>query len=718
MLDDISHLRKRLLDEIESDLGAGKRQGSWTLFCCPFHDGDTHPSLGVRNDRYKCFACGASGDVFDYLKERRQLDFKEAITYLDGRLFTATPSRKQQIIQQQPKPTDPRWQSAAHAFVTLAHKHLYHAEGSSALSYLHGKRGLSDAVIQQARLGYHPGGKVAGFHKSDGKAFRTRYPCIVIPYFEEDGTTIRAIRLRQSTNEKGYKYISMPGSQISGSAYCANPFIPTRPTVITEGEFDALIVATHIGDKVNALTFGAAGATLPDAWASKLGGAVVLAMDGDIYGQTAAARMLNMLPHAQQLKFPSGKDATEFVIDHRGDLRELIHNALANDIIPPLHLSVGIASAALLCDVGAQYVAWARIKESGINTFTVADAATIGLDDKSLYRALKNDKAATVRFFAEFPTESDHLNVESQHNRGVNSSMGKSAKRWILRSISEVVQSLNHQLAQSMVTRAFPANTPDAILPPFAMIEQAIAGLSLDEGERAQLCDLLAQAITGQDETAQRRQLKQYHEWLLSAQLWLQELSLFLPSDFKNVIELRRVLARLLAESDAPKGDEAWALRLGCSRRAVRRILAGAGIRLVPNRVEVVVSATKWRQEACAAAKGKGKITTITVIDGEYIQSAPFEQASALVMAASPDAVIRAQIVCPSRVQIVGRILPYFAKRRAGKRTRRKQVRLARTVWLFDVLALVARRYGLNVRGKEALTALLQLGRAVVDKAA
>ncbi len=41
---------------------------------CPFHD-DTNPSLSIDNNRglYKCFSCGAGGDVFNFVREYRHL---------------------------------------------------------------------------------------------------------------------------------------------------------------------------------------------------------------------------------------------------------------------------------------------------------------------------------------------------------------------------------------------------------------------------------------------------------------------------------------------------------------------------------------------------------------------------------------------------------------------------------------------------------------------
>lgn len=51
---------------------------------CPFHDEQT-PSFSVNPDRglYRCFGCGAAGDVISYLKSKRGMSFKEAMRYLE-----------------------------------------------------------------------------------------------------------------------------------------------------------------------------------------------------------------------------------------------------------------------------------------------------------------------------------------------------------------------------------------------------------------------------------------------------------------------------------------------------------------------------------------------------------------------------------------------------------------------------------------------------------
>ena len=60
-----------------------KRQGKLLVSHCPFHE-DHHPSFVVYPDtnRYYCFGCGQSGSVIDYVMQRYNLTFKEAVSWL------------------------------------------------------------------------------------------------------------------------------------------------------------------------------------------------------------------------------------------------------------------------------------------------------------------------------------------------------------------------------------------------------------------------------------------------------------------------------------------------------------------------------------------------------------------------------------------------------------------------------------------------------------
>lgn len=53
------------------------------MCCCPIHN-ERHPSMKVFKDGYNCFACGANGDIFSFVQEMENCDFKQAFKLLGG----------------------------------------------------------------------------------------------------------------------------------------------------------------------------------------------------------------------------------------------------------------------------------------------------------------------------------------------------------------------------------------------------------------------------------------------------------------------------------------------------------------------------------------------------------------------------------------------------------------------------------------------------------
>lgn len=53
------------------------------MICCPFHN-ERHPSMKVYEDSFYCFACGAHGDIFDFVQLMDRCDFKTAFRTLGG----------------------------------------------------------------------------------------------------------------------------------------------------------------------------------------------------------------------------------------------------------------------------------------------------------------------------------------------------------------------------------------------------------------------------------------------------------------------------------------------------------------------------------------------------------------------------------------------------------------------------------------------------------
>lgn len=132
-----------------------KRRGTYWVGRCPFHD-DHSPSLHVNPQLgiYKCFVCGAGGDIFKFLMEHEHLGFREVLETLARETGVTLPERPEGA-----DPEEARRQGAARQALDWArdrfHDHLLNTP--AALEYAR-RRGILDAEIADFRLGFAPDG--------------------------------------------------------------------------------------------------------------------------------------------------------------------------------------------------------------------------------------------------------------------------------------------------------------------------------------------------------------------------------------------------------------------------------------------------------------------------------------------------------------------------------------------------------------------------------
>lgn len=84
MADERDEIRQRAdIVELVGQRVSLKKQGRDWKGLCPFHD-DKNPSFTVSREhgRYKCWSCGAAGDVFNWVMETQRVDFAEAMRIL------------------------------------------------------------------------------------------------------------------------------------------------------------------------------------------------------------------------------------------------------------------------------------------------------------------------------------------------------------------------------------------------------------------------------------------------------------------------------------------------------------------------------------------------------------------------------------------------------------------------------------------------------------
>lgn len=94
---DVAEIKRHIspAEVIERYTGARR---SHNKYPCPFHT-DKHPSLSVKADKWKCWACGEGGDVLNFTQRYFGLSFVEAAVKLanDFNLDIEAEPKKQDI---------------------------------------------------------------------------------------------------------------------------------------------------------------------------------------------------------------------------------------------------------------------------------------------------------------------------------------------------------------------------------------------------------------------------------------------------------------------------------------------------------------------------------------------------------------------------------------------------------------------------------------------
>lgn len=131
-----------------------QRKGSNYVGVCPFHN-DRNPSMSVNQPRqiYRCFSCGAGGDVFKFVMEYENLSFPEAVKVLADRAGIALP--QQEYSGEAKRQSDLKAQIME--MNRLAARYYYYTlrqpAGQQGLDYLLGRQ-LSKETLQKFGLGY------------------------------------------------------------------------------------------------------------------------------------------------------------------------------------------------------------------------------------------------------------------------------------------------------------------------------------------------------------------------------------------------------------------------------------------------------------------------------------------------------------------------------------------------------------------------------------
>lgn len=315
-----------ILDLIEADGGtlrkvAGTHGGEFAG-ACPFCGGNDRFRVWPEHDggRYWCRGCEKSGDSIQYLRERRGLSFGEACKVL-GHDPGPRKDGPRPAAAWEPKEAPPpaaEWQERARSFLDGAVSCLWSERGAGMRAWLHAEKGISDATMKAAGLGFNPADiyeprgtwGLEPSLKDDGSERRQWSPAgLVIPHIV-NGAVCR-LRIRRDDPGDGARYVIVSGSSSAPMAWGRDK----AAAVIVESELDGLLLNQETGDLAGVVAMGSAQAK-PDRITHEAltrAAVILVSLDTDDAGARAAWAFWPERYGGKAKRWPSikGKDASD-----------------------------------------------------------------------------------------------------------------------------------------------------------------------------------------------------------------------------------------------------------------------------------------------------------------------------------------------------------------------------------------------------------------------
>lgn len=156
MNNDVKDIKEKLnIVDIVSEYVSLKKAGNSYKGLCPFHDEKT-PSFSVSEDKqmYKCFGCGAAGDVISFICNIEKIDFPEAMQVLAQKAGVTFSNSYNSEDSKKRKTIFKINETAARYYVKL----LFNSDEQSIIKKYLSLRGIDKNVAIKFGLGYSPDG--------------------------------------------------------------------------------------------------------------------------------------------------------------------------------------------------------------------------------------------------------------------------------------------------------------------------------------------------------------------------------------------------------------------------------------------------------------------------------------------------------------------------------------------------------------------------------
>ena len=328
--------------------------------CCPFHSEKT-PSFHVddRKGFYYCFGCHEKGNAISFLRNTRNMGYRDAIESLAGMVGMKVPAPTQRERERADRASVV--QSTCEEALIFFEQSLQAGLGAATRSYLD-ERGVSKQTRKFFRIGYAPAGTELIAHlerkgfseqqmldaglvaKSDRNndlycRFRDR---LIFPICNPRGQAI-AFGGRAMASGVPAKYVNSPETELFSKGSCLFNHGPARnacggkePLLVVEGYMDVVsLQQAGIGSCVAPLGTAVTETQLRQIW--RMSPKPVLALDGDAAGLRAAERTARIaLPQLEPNKtlsfciMPAGMDPDDVVRQQgKNGMLELVSQAVS-----------------------------------------------------------------------------------------------------------------------------------------------------------------------------------------------------------------------------------------------------------------------------------------------------------------------------------------------------------------------------------------------------
>ncbi|MCS7029230.1 MAG: DNA primase [Bacteroidia bacterium] len=325
-----------------------KKRGRTYVGLCPFHHEKTpsfhvNPVMGI----YKCFGCGAGGDIIRFLIEHEKYSYVEALKFLAEKYNIPFYWQESDFVDTSETESLYIVNQFAQQFFT---QQLWESqEGKVALDYLK-KRGIKKEWIEKFQLGYAPAQNNLLMQEAIKKQYELKYLLqtglikqnedtqqyydtfkgrLMFPIHTPSGK-IAGFAGRILTEDKNTpKYLNSTESPIYhkssllyGLFHARMPIRKNDEVFLTEGYLD--VISLHQSGIENAVASSGTAFTEEQAQIlTKLTKNITIFYDGDTAGKKASFKAMEILlpynAHIQIIPLPSEDDPDSFAQKHTPD---------------------------------------------------------------------------------------------------------------------------------------------------------------------------------------------------------------------------------------------------------------------------------------------------------------------------------------------------------------------------------------------------------------